>query len=275
MSAEPANAAPEPGRHMQALAYLPRDARAGVCHLELADPAVNLAVVRSDSLTALAGPLWAVPGCYVLLGPGPEPGSTRLYVGQSPQDVRGRLGEQVELKDWWEVAVAVSSAAANRAGRWTSACVGYLEGALYRRLQAEATLVDNHRTPGDHSIDAFRRHQLDRVTAPVLSLLRLQGLAAATEVLREADDARVETTETQPTWRAAAQWVLRRSATPLSVAQVLDRIRAHRLRDTDTATPEQTLFRTLREAATDPADPITRSDGTPLRYHAHPPTRAH
>lgn len=262
-----------PATHYSATTRLPK-APGSYAQFEVGSPPMLLAAVGRDDVATLSAAIWSVPGVYFLLGPDGDEGAGALQinVGKAPTRVRERLVVQRRNKEWWGLAVAVVSGASVASALWCAGDTAWLERALYHRLQAEQLgRLDNQTTPPDCDLDRFRVEELSAVLGPCLSVLTLFGLPQVTDVGIEDDDGNHDTGAPR-TWLECARAVLR-DASPegLTVHEIVQRIHAAGLRDpAATRSPEQTLFRDLREATRPGRDgPFRRTSVKPLCYGLH------
>lgn len=145
---------------------------------------------RNADLPSLLGrPEAQGPGVYILAGSDPEDEQQlRAYIGQA-SPLRKRIADHAKEKDWWDVAVIVSTQDPNfSAGHFLS-----LEAELIR-LSADAgrANLENVQRPGSHAGGLGEADQADvenflaeiRLVLPLLGLdiLRANAANASTKV---------------------------------------------------------------------------------------------
>lgn len=111
---------------------------------------------RTQLKEALERPETLRPGVYLLVGD--KDGTPSLYIGET-DELRTRTKQHAATKDWWEVAVLISSSGETL----NKAHARYLEYCLYRRAtQVAKVSLDNSQSPTESKLsDAARAHMDD------------------------------------------------------------------------------------------------------------------
>ena len=156
--------------------------------LSVRTPALAMAVVHRDYVSAL-GEKWAeAVGVYVLLGPGDGHHGYRAYVGKSGTGgLRRRLTHQRHSqswkkrhnlgRDWWQRALVVRS---RDEDGFNSAQAGWLEGLLWDILdQAPAAQLVGQQGV-DETLTKDERKELEPYVAPITAVLRALGASPDT-----------------------------------------------------------------------------------------------
>lgn len=152
-------------------AQVPADAGAPIV-LDFSVHALRVALVARRNVLNLSE-AWAVPGIYVLLGKlGGE--ETEVYVGKTVW-LRKRLNNH-RLKpklSWWR-AVAITR---DTTAGFNSAEVGYLEGRLFKELQATPGIAPKaDKFDQDTTLPPHLLLQLDEFVPTILAALRIAGV---------------------------------------------------------------------------------------------------
>ena len=132
---------------------------------------LGLAFPRTRLGEARARPELARPGVYVLWGPGDEPGSSRIYIGEGDAVV-DRLVEHNSRKEFWAEAVAFVSRDANL----DKAHVRYLESRLLDLATSAARAkIDNSKNPGPPPFSESAKAAAESFLEDILLCLRALG----------------------------------------------------------------------------------------------------
>ena len=132
---------------------------------------LGLAFPRTRLGEARARPELARPGVYVLWGPGDEPGSSRIYIGEGDA-VIDRLVEHNSRKEFWAEAVAFVSRDANL----DKAHVRYLESRLLDLATSAARAkIDNSTNPGPPPFSESAKAAAESFLEDILVCLRALG----------------------------------------------------------------------------------------------------
>jgi hypothetical protein len=152
-------------------AQVPADSDAPIV-LDFSVHALRVALVSRRHVLKLSES-WSVPGIYVLLGQlGGE--ETEVYVGKSVE-LRKRLNHHRTKPKlpWWR-AVAVSR---DTTAGFNSAEIGYLEGRLFKELQAAPGISPkSDKYDQDKTLPQHLLVQLDEFVPTVLAALRVAGV---------------------------------------------------------------------------------------------------